>query len=144
VKVYIDTNTVVARAVTTHVHNANAVVLFRQIQSRRWIPVISTHGLAEIYAVLTGTPFQPRITPAAAWQILHADILEKFEIESLARNDYREIIKDCAAQSWSGGRVYDALHVATARKAQCDRIYTFNVRHFRSIAPDLSDRIMAP
>jgi len=47
-------------------------------------------------------------------------------------------------QDWTGGRIYDAIHIQIARKAKCDRIYTFDVRHFRSIAPDLSDRIMAP
>ncbi len=143
-KVYVDTNTIVARAVVNHVHNANAVALFRQIEQKRWTPVISTHGLTEIYAVLTGAPFQPRISPAEAWQILQQNILEKFDIEPLTRNDYSKIIKECAAQGWTGGRVYDAIHVHIARKMQCSRIYTFNVSHFRQIAPDLTDRIMAP
>ena len=43
-----------------------------------------------------------------------------------------------------GARVYDALHLQCAKKAGCDRIYTFNVRHFRQLAPDWAEQIAAP
>lgn len=122
----------------------NAEALLRQIESRRWTPVIAAHGLAEMYSVLTRTPFQPRITPAEAWHHIQENVLPRFEIESLARGDYSRVIKDCAAQGWGGGRIFDALHIATARKANCSRIYTFDVAHFRQLAPDLLDRILAP
>lgn len=144
VKVYVDTNVVVADAVETHIHNSNAAELFRQIKLHKWVPVISTHGISEIYAILTGTPFQRRISPSEAWQILQENVLTKFEVEPLSRHDYIKMIKDCAAQGWTSGSIYDALHIAIARKAHCSRIYTFNVKHFRQLAPDLHDRIMAP
>lgn len=143
-KVYLDTNIIVADAVRTHIHNLNASGLFRNIESRHWTPVIAAHGLAEVYSVLTRTPFQPRISPHQAWQIIGQNVLESFEIESLNRMEYSRVIKECAAQGWVGGRIFDALHIATARKAQCGRIYTFNVAHFRQLAPDLLDRILAP
>lgn len=143
-KVYLDTNIVVADAVRTHVHNANASGLFRQVESRRWTPVIAAHGLAEIYSVLTRTPFQPRISSAEAWHAIEQNVLPSFEIEALSRSEYIRILKDCAALGWGGGRIFDALHIAAARKAECRRIYTFDVVHFRQLAPDLLDRIMAP
>jgi hypothetical protein len=44
-----------------------------------------------------------------------------------------------------GGLVFDALHLHCAEKAQCDRIYTFNVKDFRALAPDaLVAKIAAP
>jgi predicted nucleic acid-binding protein len=144
VKVYLDTNLIVARSVTQHVHHARAVALFTEIGSKRWTPVISTHGLAEVYAILTSAPYKPRTSPAEAWQILEKNILERMEIESLGRKEYSQVIKECAAQGLSGGRIYDALHIRAARKAECSRIYTFDVQHFRQLAPDLLDRIMAP
>ena len=143
-KIYIDTNIVVADAVDNHPHNANAASLFREIQVRGWTPVISTHGLAEVYSILTGAPFYPRISPAVAWQIIEENILASFEIEPLIRSDYTKIVRECAISGCIGGRVYDAIHVHAARKAKCERIYTFNVQDFRQIAPDLVDRIMAP
>jgi predicted nucleic acid-binding protein len=144
VKVYLDTNTVVARLVKGHVHQVNAANLLHQIQSRRWTPVIAAHGLTEVYSVLIRTPFQPRISPAEAWELLELNVLPRFEIETLSRSEYIRVLKDCAAQGWSGGRVHDALHIAAARKAQCGRIYTFDVAHLRQLAPDLLDRILAP
>lgn len=143
-KVYLDTNIVVADAVSSHVHHASAAALLRQIESRRWTPVLVAHGLAEIYSVLTRTPYQPRITPAQAWQIIEQNVLATFEIETLNRNEYSRMIKECAAQGWGGGRIHDVLHLAAARKARCARIYTFDVAHFRQLGPDLLDRILAP
>lgn len=143
-KVYVDTNIVVADAIEGHAHHANAVHFFREVQTRRWTPVISAHGLSEIFSVLTRTPYQPRISAAAAWQILEENVLQSFEVETLTRTEYVRAIKECAAQGWSGGLVYDALHVATARKAGCSRLYTFDVPHFRRLAPDLVDRILSP
>jgi predicted nucleic acid-binding protein len=57
---------------------------------------------------------------------------------------YLATIRECADKGWTGGRVYDALHLHCAKKTFCDRIYTFNVRHFQQLAPDLADRITAP
>lgn len=143
-KVYLDTNIIVARMVRGHIHQLSADSLLQQIESRHWTPVIAAHGLAEMYSVLTRTPFQPRIMPAEAWHRIEENVLSRFEIESLNGDEYGRIIKECAMQGLSGGRIFDAIHIATARKAQCGRIYTFDVTHFRRLAPDLLDRILAP
>ena len=71
-------------------------------------------------------------------------MLSLFEIGTLGRSDYADVLQNCAAQGWTGGRVFDALHIQAARKAKCARIYTFNLVHFRRIAPDLHDRILSP
>jgi predicted nucleic acid-binding protein len=57
---------------------------------------------------------------------------------------YRETIQECAEDGGIGGRIYDVLHLYCAKKAGCDRIYTFNIRHFRQLAPDWVDRIAVP
>lgn len=143
-KVYLDTNIIVARMVRGHIHHLSADSLLRQIESRRWVPVLAAHGLAEMYSVLTRAPFQPRITPAEAWHRIEENVLSRFEIGSLNGGEYGRVIKECAAQGRGGGRIFDAIHIATARKTQCGRIYTFDVAHFRQLAPDLLDRILAP
>ncbi len=143
-KVYVDINVVIADTFADHIHHANAAQLFLHIRRSRWTPVLSAHGLAEIYTVLTGTPFNRRPTPLAVEQMLQENVLESFEIQALSRSDYIEAIRYCAAQGVTGGRIYDALHISAARKAGCSRIYTFNIQHFRQLAPDLLNRIMAP
>ena len=139
-KVYIDTNVIVADAIADHKHKANATSLFEEIQARRWTPIISSHGLAEVYS----NPYGSAISPAKAWQIIEENVLAFFETEPLTRSDFTKILRESAAVGWSGGRVYDAIHVHAARKAKCDRIYTSNPQDFRQPAPDLVDRIMAP
>jgi hypothetical protein len=49
-----------------------------------------------------------------------------------------------AIGEWRGGRIYDALHPRCAHKAGADWIYTFNVRHFQQMAPELEGKICAP
>lgn len=72
------------------------------------------------------------------------NILPFFEIVTLSAKEYQETIRDCSQQGWAGGRIYDALHICAAQKAACDRLYTFNVRHFQQLAPQLANRISAP
>ena len=105
---------------------------------------ISAHGLSESYAVLTSTPFVPRVYPAEAWNLLSRNILPYLEVVTLTPEIYRDTIQSCANAGWIGGRIYDALHLRCATQAHCDRIYTFNVRHFRQLAPELSERIGPP
>jgi predicted nucleic acid-binding protein len=144
VNVYVDTNLIVARAVIDHQHQADAIRLFREIRSHRWKPVISAHGLAEIYSILTRAPFLRPISPAEAGDIIRQNIVPHFQIEPLSRADYLSIIQNCALNHWPGGRIYDAVHIHAARKAKCARIFTMNIEEFRRIAPDLRDRITHP
>ena len=97
--VYLDTNIVVADAVEDHERHANAVALFEEVQRRRWTPVISAHGLSETYAVLTGTPFSHRISPAEAWRVAQENVLSLFEIGTLGRSGDADVLQNCAARA---------------------------------------------
>jgi hypothetical protein len=58
---------------------------------------------------------------------------------------YKAVLRSCTSAGWVGGVVLDALHLYSAQKADCERIYTFNVRDFRSLATaELADKIAAP
>jgi len=63
---------------------------------------------------------------------------------ALTASEYTETLRSCVATGLTGGTIYDALHVASARKVAAERIYTWNVRHFQRAAPDLAERIVAP
>jgi predicted nucleic acid-binding protein len=114
------------------------------IHEKKLAACISGHGLSEVYAVLTRAPFTPPVFPLGAWKLLSMNVLPFFEIVTLTPQMYVSTIKRCANHGWLGGRIYDALHLACAKQAACERIYTFNVRHFQQVAPDLADRIGAP
>ena len=143
-KAYFDTAVLVAASVADHPHHGQALALLSAARTKRVEAYISGHGLAEFYAVLTRTPFTPPIYPSEAWQLLAENILPCFEIVALSAKEYEETIHRCAQKGWTGGRVYDALHIYSAQKAACAKIYTLTVRHFRQLAPELADRIFTP
>ena len=144
-KVYLDTNVLVAASVQEHPHHMQSFDLVRAVKEGALRGCISTHGLAEFYSVLTRAPFTPRVHPAEAGRFLDDNILPYFELIALSADDYKAVLRSCTNAGLAGGVVFDALHLHSAQKADCDRIYTFNVKDFRSLAPaDLADKIAAP
>jgi|SRR3984957_410322 predicted nucleic acid-binding protein len=143
-KVYCDSSVLVAASISSHPHHAQASALFKQIQAERLEALISAHGIAEFHAVLTRMPVTPAIHPTEAWQLLAQNILPHFQLVSLTAAQYKSVLREAAEKAWTGGLVYDALHLAAAASNQCKRIYTFNLRHFLRIAPRLQDIICSP
>lgn len=145
VKWYFDTSVLVAALVEIHPHHQPAVALLEESIGRRVTAYMSTHGLTELYSVLTRTPFKPPISPALAWQLIEESILPNIERVTLTPREHTELLRTIAKEGVAGGRVYDAIHIECARKTTCDRIYTFNVRNFRALAPvGVIDKIAMP
>ncbi len=143
-KAYLDTAVLIAASVAVHPQHRQSLATLQLIRKKSVSGYTSGHALSETYAVLTRTPFTPPVYPLEAWNLLSTNILPYFEIISLTPKMYRDTIEVCANRGWIGGRIPDSLHLCCARVAACDRIYTFNVRYFQQLAPDLSDRIGAP
>lgn len=144
-KAYLDTNVLVAASVQEHPHHEQSFDLLKAVKERTLQGCIGTHGLAEFYSVLTRAPFTPRVHPAEAGRFLDDNILPYFEIVALSADDYRAVLYSCSNASLIGGVVFDALHLYSAQKAGCDRVYTFNLKDFRALAPpELEGRIVAP
>jgi predicted nucleic acid-binding protein len=143
-KVYCDTSVLVSASILAHPHHAQARALLKQVQSGKLQGVISAHGTAEFYAVLTRVPLSPPIYPSEAWRLLAENILPHFDIAALSAAQYSSVLRQAAEKGWTGGLVYDALHLAAATGNRCKRIYTFNLRHFLQLAPDLQDAICSP
>lgn len=98
--------------------------------------VCSARTLAECYAVLTALPLARRVTPADAERIVSESVAGRLSIVELRTADYLAAIRMTGQQGLSSGAVYDALHAIAAKKSGCDRILTYNVRHFRRLAPE--------
>jgi predicted nucleic acid-binding protein len=145
VKAYLDTNVLVAACVETHPHFVPAFELVKMVGTRAIDGCISTHGLAEFYSVMTRAPFNPRVHPADAGKMVESNILPYFELTALAAEDYISVVRSCAEAGFQGALVFDALHLRCAQNAGCDRIYTFNVKDFRNLAPpELAAKIASP
>ena len=63
---------------------------------------------------------------------------------ALTAAEYMETLRDAARDGIAGGTVYDAILLRCARKVDAQWIYTWNVRHFQLVAPDLKERIRTP
>ena len=142
---YFDTSVLVPAAVTQHPHNAPALAVLEELVKRNHRGYISAHSLTEMYSVLPRTQFKPPLYPSEAWQIIEKMVLLTWNWRTLTSKEYREVVHHCAANGWAGGRIHDAVHLRCAQKAGCDRIYTFNVRDFRTLAPSgLVEKISVP
>lgn len=140
-RAYFDTPVLVASCVESHEHFFQARGLLRQVHDKKIEGVMSCHGLAECFGVLTRSPYAPTIDPARAWQLLSHNLLSEFELVTLSAMEYQDAVRRFALNGWGGARIYDWLHIESARKSNCETIYTFNIRHFHQLAPDLGDRI---
>lgn len=140
-RAYFDTPVLVASCVESHEHFFQARGLLRQVHEKKIEGVMSCHGLAECFGVLTRSPYAPTIDPARAWQLLSHNLLSEFELVTLSAMEYQDAVRRFALNAWGGARIYDWLHIESARKSNCETIYTFNIRHFHQLAPDLGDRI---
>lgn len=143
-KILIDTNVMVAAALTQHPHHAVSAAAVGCLRGGGSEAVICAHALAEAYSALTATPFSPRVLPAEAEQILQRQRASGLTVLPISADDYMRAAQVCARGGWPGGAVYDALHLCAAEAAGCDRIWTFNLRHFLRLAPEWAGRITAP
>jgi len=143
-RIFFDTSVLVAASVRSHDRHAAAYAALRRILDGSDDGFTAGHTLLELYAVLTRLPVSPRVRAEEAAKIISENIIRHFKVESLKAGDYASLIGQLAGKGVVGGVVYDALLLACAEKAQCDRIYTYNVADFRRLAPQLEEIITAP
>jgi len=63
---------------------------------------------------------------------------------SLAGEEYLSVLQEAAQRSIRGGAVYDALIARCALKAGVDEIFTWNVRHYQVLGPEVAKRLRTP
>jgi len=103
----------------------------------------AAHSVAELFSVLTGRPRPHRVGLEAALQLVE-QVRDTMQIVTLTEGDYFLTVRDSVRAGRIGGILYDALLPTCARKLNADRIYTWNLGHFRGAAPDLAARIAEP
>ncbi len=101
----------------------------------------SVHSLAELYSTLTKLPVRPTLSPDQVILFIE-DLPKHLTLIRLDEMDYLSAIRQTAERKQTGGLIYDALLLASARKWKV--IYTYNLKHFRELAPDLASMIRTP
>jgi predicted nucleic acid-binding protein len=145
VKVFCDTNIVIAACLGGHSHHEQARPVLERIKAGKDTGFVAAHTLAEAYAVLTRLPDADRVAPTVAWQLISENVVNNFSVITLTAREYSETLASAAASGIEGGRTYDALLLAAAMKSGAERIFTLNVRHFQSLADErIRSRIASP
>jgi len=143
-KILLDTSVLVAALVEEHPMHGRALSWLIRIKERADIGIVAAHTIAELYAVLTRLPFQPRISPSLAQHLIQQDVLVNCQVVVLSQQDYEAVVTHLAQVGIVGGAVYDALILYAAAKADVDRIVTLNKNDFCRIYPDLADKVSVP
>src|SRR5207253_8047204 len=132
----LDTNILVAACIEEHEHHDRAWPLLDSVKKGHDLGFTSAHAILEAYSILTRLPRSPRILSQQAAALIEANVATKLTAISLTSKEYTELVLRLGKEGIIGGQVYDALHLACARKSGADRIYSFNARHFQLIAPE--------
>lgn len=139
-----DTSVLVAALVEQHPKHERALRWLSKAKMRKFEFFVSSHSLAELYAVLTTLPIKPKISTNIAWRLIKENIESKAKIISLSPSEYSSVIKKLSNIGLSGGIVYDALIVEAAHKAKVERIFTLNCKHLKNIWIGNESKVIEP
>ncbi len=89
-----------------------------------------SHGLAETFNTLTGGRLPFRLAASVAASVIEEDYLPCFGLIQLTPAEMLRALRECEARGVRGGAVFDYLHLAAARKARADKLYTLNLSNF--------------
>ena len=138
--ILVDTSILVASSVLGHPRFTECSALLDRFTGQI---CCSTHSLAETYSVLTRAPRPMRLSGSEAFQVVE-DLQRLLEVVSLTEEEYIQTLRRVADLGLTGGVVYDALHMACARKQQAVQVYTLNTSDFKRVAPDLAGIVLEP
>jgi predicted nucleic acid-binding protein len=140
-KSFFDTSVMIAAFLESDAHHRQSRALL--LKMRPETAACSVHSLAEFYSVLTRLP-QPLRVRAEHAGLLLQDIRKRVTPIALTVSENLQELQRLVEAGITGGHAYDALLLACARKSHSERIYTLNLKHFRMLAPDLANKIIAP
>jgi predicted nucleic acid-binding protein len=143
VKVLFDTNVLVAALVENHGNHSVCSPWLERAQTEAIEAFLSTHTLAELYAILTRLPLKNRITPDLALHLIRSN-LAKFKLVSLTVEDYRSVLLRMIQSSVIGGGIYDGLIAQAALKAKVDVLLTSNSKDFTRLGEDVARLVQVP
>jgi len=141
VKAFLDTSVLVAAVREADLrHEVSRKLL---VHSKPEESACAAHTLAELYATLTGMRPPNRFSPDQAMLVLN-QVKANLHCVALTADEVLQTTRRMATLKLPGGIVYDGLLMSCARKIHAERIYTWNEKHFRIVAPDLADIIVTP
>jgi len=144
-KIFLDTNVLIAASVRQHPHFERSHALLRRCKNKTDVGVIHSHSLLEFHSAITQLPGGLAVPPAYVAPLLNEGLLPFLRIVSLDTKAVREVQKRASERGVVGGAISDLYHLVAAEKEHVERLYTFNTSHFRAFAgPQFAARIVSP
>ena len=140
-KFFFDTSVLFPCFFEEHTHHEASLRVFLGVN--RSEGSCGAHSLAELYAIATRLPGKNRVSPEQVLLFLD-DVRERLNIVSLTAEEYYATLKDAAEAGIVGGTIYDALLGTCAMKSDAEFIYTWNLRHFQQLSPEITKRLRSP
>jgi predicted nucleic acid-binding protein len=140
-KEFFDTSVLVPAFVGDHPHHVASVKVF--VKATKKHSFCAAHSLAELYSTLTSLPLKPMISPDQAVLFIQ-EARNRLSIIALDEIEYYAAIEQMAEKRITGGRIYDGLLLHCAMKAKAETIYTWNLKHFQHLFPELSEKVKTP
>jgi predicted nucleic acid-binding protein len=140
-RAFVDTTVLLAAANADHIHHAPSRKLVLSLNRRN--DACAAHSLAELYSTLTRMPFPQRRNANQAMFFV-ADVQARLTPVALTPEEYFAAISEYSAMGVVGGAIYDALIARCALKARAEKIFTWNVRHFRQFGPEVEKKLRTP
>jgi hypothetical protein len=88
-------------------------------------------------------PVGQRATPTDTMLFIN-DMQERLSVVALSAPVYLETLKHCAELGIAGGATYDALIARSALDSGAEKIFTWNVRHYQLLGPEVGRRLQTP
>jgi predicted nucleic acid-binding protein len=144
-KIFLDTNVLIAASVRQHPHFARADAVLQRCVNLEDEGIIHFHSVLEFHSAITQLPKGLAVPPAHVSTLLSDGLLPFVRCVTLPPTEILAVQKRAGELSLVGGGIYDLFHLAAAVNENADRLYTFNTSHFRELAePRFVDKIVAP
>ena len=140
-KAFFDTSVLVPVFYGDHEHHAASLSLF--LQFTKDDACCGAHTLAEIYSTLTRMPGKYRVSGDQA-MLFVGSVIERLSIIALSAEECATALDFWSQAGVTGGTIYDALLASCALKAEAEAIYSWNLRHYRSLGPVVESRLNHP
>ncbi len=124
-----------------HEHHDPSIEIF--LRHEKPDACCGAHSLAEVYSVLTGMSGKERVGPDEAMLFL-GNIRERLTIIALTDEEYFECVETSTVLGIRGGMIYDAVLARCALKSQAETIYTWNIKHWKRLGPEIASRLRSP
>ncbi len=140
-KILFDSSVLIAAFVESHPKHKSALSFLMKAKNKEFQLFVSSHTILEIYSVLTGAPFKPKITPIIAKHLIENNIKNIAKTIYLTDENSFKIVDKMCNSNFSGGIIFDAIVVECALKAKVDEILTLNSKDFLRLTDKASIKV---